>query len=1429
MQKTLTVKTTFCAVVMFLILAINANATIVYSTASGNWNSGAIWSTLSEPDPGDSVVINGHTVTVNTNTNIIGTLTIQVNATNGKVVVSNLATASLNISYDIIVNPNCSLENNGKIDLFFPAPFVLGANATYIHNPRANTLSDESMFELGAENFDPTSNLIVLKWASLSFALGQANRLNGNIGNLETSVAGVWEMNGTLAPNRVKGYLKVHAGTLHMDDGTGLSTSLQLQDVTIDGTGAIVFQDGGNRNFTFTCNNFTDISTNNAQPTGFMALLQNSGFGKLKWIANGNVVLNHEFIGINGTASENMWADTIIINGNLTIGGAGFTGNCIFHKQVNCALYMNVAGTTSILGNPGYVRFVDSGNGYVNFNTANLVISGGAKNTFLGGNEVLDGFGNPAFPLPSATATVNVTNDITINGASVTHVMLAPTNVQKTRVNVGGNFSTSIFSADFRAAKSIGPVSVIVGNNLSMTGGYFDAQNNSSSNAVDSVIVGGDFLYNSAFAANYFRANTGAGSTVFRTTGNFTITTSGTGVNEGVCGNFQGNGNLQFYVGGNFTLTAGSFRGIKDGDGNLDFTVVGTFSQAAGIFRAIYNQISGTSGASTLNIGTLNFNGGLWSQFYASNSVAVATVCNIVNNLSINFANVSDQFTFNTMALVGSNNNQARLNLNVGGNMTFGGTNGTFFSSLGFGPDSINVTGNMSFNGGNNSFNATHYSIYPNFHPVVISVGGDMNVSNGDNYLSAYVGQLTVTINGNLTVSGGSLTFKGDGFGDALINILGGYDQTNGNVYLYNNTLFPNLYDIIVNINSNDDPTGNFSHTGGSIVLDNNANSQHLRELNIKSPTYTLGGNGLIYRANAGVSVEFGTINFNRTGTTLFSRTSNTHMIQQVKQKVFGLTTLDVISGNVQIASHNNTGIPFFETTAGAVVTLRLNSQIYSNSSYPNSYVYIISGSRLRTQSIYGLYDGTVNAAFSSAGNLTYVLGASSTVEYFGNDNQIITGIGIGTATSGNQKYGNLEINFTGTPYVEFVSPISIGTVNVRNNLILTNGELNLDSDHNPVNSGGRILRLDNGAPTAISRTNGYIRAEINDASGMLKWMVGASTALHTVPFGYYTGTTFYLIPVNYTGLGGSSGEVSFSTFHTTAANLPYPPAVGHVNSAATGLDNSANCVDRFWYINRTGTITSFNLSFTLPGTTENPASAFTQLRAQHYNYGNGGWDSPFQGSQVWTAGTFNVSVTNATDVNDWWTMVNQTTPLPVSLLNFSAECYKKNQLLKWSTAAEVNNNFFTLEKSNDGKEYSVLTTLKGMGTTNQITNYEFTDDNSNSPLAYYRLSQTDFDGQSKTFNPIASHGCNASNVLTIISTHADESNVKAVVNAPADGAYSLKLINIAGKLVYSGQVNLFSGINTLPISSSSLSNGIYMINLDNGVSTVSKNVVVNR
>ena len=103
---------------------------------------------------------------------------------------------------------------------------------------------------------------------------------------------------------------------------------------------------------------------------------------------------------------------------------------------------------------------------------------------------------------------------------------------------------------------------------------------------------------------------------------------------------------------------------------------------------------------------------------------------------------------------------------------------------------------------------------------------------------------------------------------------------------------------------------------------------------------------------------------------------------------------------------------------------------------------------------------------------------------------------------------------------------------------------------------GGRTIIIENSPNTSISRTNGYIRTETYDGASIVKWMFGADNTPHTIPFGINS-TTY--IPLTVTSTGGNAGFVSTSTFETNPATFLFSHGVGHVNSAATGADNSAD------------------------------------------------------------------------------------------------------------------------------------------------------------------------------------------------------------------------------------------------------------------------------
>lgn len=93
-------------------------------------------------------------------------------------------------------------------------------------------------------------------------------------------------------------------------------------------------------------------------------------------------------------------------------------------------------------------------------------------------------------------------------------------------------------------------------------------------------------------------------------------------------------------------------------------------------------------------------------------------------------------------------------------------------------------------------------------------------------------------------------------------------------------------------------------------------------------------------------------------------------------------------------------------------------------------------------------------------------------------------------------------------------------------------------------------------------------------------------------------------------------------------------------------------------------------------------------------------------------------------------------TGLPIELSYFAAELVGDNSvLLSWETYTEINNDFFTIEHSSDGKSFTEVGTVKGAGNSVDILSYEFTHEGVSKGENYYRLKQTDFDGQFEYFD----------------------------------------------------------------------------------------------
>jgi hypothetical protein len=139
---------------------------------------------------------------------------------------------------------------------------------------------------------------------------------------------------------------------------------------------------------------------------------------------------------------------------------------------------------------------------------------------------------------------------------------------------------------------------------------------------------------------------------------------------------------------------------------------------------------------------------------------------------------------------------------------------------------------------------------------------------------------------------------------------------------------------------------------------------------------------------------------------------------------------------------------------------------------------------------------------------------------------------------------------------------------------------------------------------------------------------------------------------------------------------------------------------------------------------------------------------------------------------------------LPVSWLLFDAMLQKGDVSLTWSTASELNNKGFYVERSS-GESWEQIGFVKGGGTVNRISQYQYTD---RKPVfathqLYYRLRQVDFDGIEK-FSPIVNVTQRV--VADNLKIYPNPTSAEVVVELPAkvSATLSIAIYDMAGRII---------------------------------------------
>jgi hypothetical protein len=216
-------------------------------------------------------------------------------------------------------------------------------------------------------------------------------------------------------------------------------------------------------------------------------------------------------------------------------------------------------------------------------------------------------------------------------------------------------------------------------------------------------------------------------------------------------------------------------------------------------------------------------------------------------------------------------------------------------------------------------------------------------------------------------------------------------------------------------------------------------------------------------------------------------------------------------------------------------------------------------------------------------------------------------------------------------------------------------------------------------------------------------------------------------------------------------------------------------------------------------------------------------------GTHITTTGSNSAPVLERTGVTGFSDFVpsKPISTLPIELVSFSATCNQGAVELKWSTSSEINNNFFTVERSLDMENWESVAKVNGAGNSNIIRNYRVLDHSSNS-LVYYRLKQTDFDSRFKFFAPVAVQSCVSDDSFVKVVVNPIKDKLELLVSGVEDQQIEVSMNNGIGEVLQSDNYTLGKGENRLFIDVSMLSPGLYLCNvkLSNGKTHVVKVVI---
>ncbi len=446
---------------------------------------------------------------------------------------------------------------------------------------------------------------------------------------------------------------------------------------------------------------------------------------------------------------------------------------------------------------------------------------------------------------------------------------------------------------------------------------------------------------------------------------------------------------------------------------------------------------------------------------------------------------------------------------------------------------------------------------------------------------------------------------------------------------------------------------------------------------------------------------------------------------------------------------------------------------------------------------------GTLNLSgdFSNSGTFTH---NSGTVTF--------TGSAAGQNITGTSSTTFYNLTFSNT--YATLPQISLGAANdvtVANTLSMGSNDI--------INLNGRTLTLGTavGTPGTLTYANGFMYG-----GTFTRWISATAAAMGAIasnelghfPMGTVQGSyrpLWIAYPVTNLSAGGTVSVVHNPTFP------PGTVVASHVDGSWAGGTTLQGVSNSTWVIS---TANGFAFNAVNNGAVRYGGIGFSTFTLTDL-------DASLAASVVGTYGASTsvntplevnrTALTTANLANIWriGTKNVSASPLPIELLSFDAKRNESKVDLKWITATEINNDFFTIEKSTDGNNFEFVSAVKGAGNSTSILNYTSFDNAPYEGLSYYRLKQTDYDGTHTYSNLVAVEFKNSTDFIFIVYPNpGNGENTQLLITGNKGKEVLVVVYDVTAKESFSKVIiTRNDGNNVYAIDpSNKLSSGIYMI-----------------